>query len=138
MKNPTETSPKQLRAIRTLISKFNFEEEDKESIVMAFTGGRTKHISRMYFAEAAALVGHLKGMDVESASADKMRNKVLMYAHEMNWRFPGSVKIDMAHVNNWCLEFSYLHKKLDEYTHKELPVLVTQIEKAYKSYLEKK
>lgn len=139
-------TPGQLKAIRTLLSKLGMEEEDKESIVQAFTAGRTNHISNMFFAEAAALVGHLKSMDGESASADRMRNKILSYAHEMNWHLPpspspkerGVPKIDMDHVNNWCCEYGYLHKKLDAYTYKELPALVTQFEQVYKSYLKGK
>jgi hypothetical protein len=124
----------QLQAIYTLLGKHGLREE-KESIVSAFTAGKTTSVRAMKFGEAAALIEHLKGMDHEDSAGDKMKKKILSMAHEMGWRIKGTEKIDMDHVNNWCKSFSYLKKSLDEYTYKELPKLVTQFEEVYKSYL---
>jgi hypothetical protein len=88
--------------------------------------------------EAAALIGHLKSLDNEEKGSTKMRNKIISMAYEMNWTKAskdGALGIDMDHVNNWCKSYGYLKKKLDNYTYKELPQLVSQFEGVYKSYL---
>ena len=122
----------QLRAIHALLGEHGLRDE-KESIVEAFTGGRTTHSSKMSGKEAAALIGHLKSLNPVNNRADKMRNKILSMAHEMQWEKEG--KVDMEHLNNWCLSKSYLKKKLDDYEYNELPKLVTQFEQVYKSHL---
>lgn len=124
----------QVKAIYSLLGAHGLRDE-KESIVSAFSGGKTTSVRALSFNEAAALIGHLKSLDRADNGAVKMRNKILSMAHEMNWRNPGTTEIDMDHVNNWCINRSYLKKKLDAYTHDELPALVTQFEQVYKSYL---
>lgn len=57
-------------------------------------------------------------------------------AHEMNWHIAGTTKIDMKRLDGWCSRFSYKKKHLDSYTYKELPTLVSQFEKVYKSFLQ--
>jgi predicted ATP-grasp superfamily ATP-dependent carboligase len=139
------STPEHIKAIYTLLGQ-NHLRDEKENIVSAFTGGRTNSVRKMYYAEAAALIGHLKSMDVTEERSTKMRNKILSMAHEMNWTKPVGSKqlavgkgasIDMEHVNNWMLSKSYLKKKLDDYTYTELPKLVTQFEEVYKSHLKK-
>jgi hypothetical protein len=127
-------NPKQVRAIYALLGDHHLRDE-KEALVSAFTGGRTTHVTDMHHREAYALIDHLKSLNPEQRANDKMRNKILSMAHEMGWRLKGTVKVDMDHVNNWCLQKSYLHKRLDAYTHQELPKLVSQFEEMYKSYL---
>jgi hypothetical protein len=124
----------QLGAIHTLLQKHGLKD-DKKSIVKAFTAGRTESSKQMTRDEAAALIGHLKSLEPEEVRADRMRNKIISLAHEMNWRIAGTDNIDMNHVNNWCLKSGYLKKPLDDYAYNELPKLVTQFEEVYKSYL---
>jgi hypothetical protein len=126
----------QLTAIHALLSELHLRDE-KESIIREFTGGRTTSSRSMTKAEARALIAHLKSVDPKDKGAEKMRNKVLSMCHEMGWRIPGTDRIDMDHVNNWCVSRSYLKKKLDDYTHKELPLLVTQVEQFYQSFLKR-
>ncbi|NOS92472.1 MAG: hypothetical protein HOP30_11155 [Cyclobacteriaceae bacterium] len=133
----------QVKAIYTLLGKFGLRDE-KESLVRYFTNKRTESTREMKPNEAAALIGHLKSMDVTDTGSTKMRNKILSMAHEMGWSSSAKAsedklkkKIDMEHVNNWCVSRSYLHKPLDEYTYNELPKLVTQFEEVYKSHLKK-
>jgi len=130
----TFTNSEQLKAIYTLLKK-NHIGDEKESIVSAFTANRTKHVSEMYGKEAAALIGHLKSLDVTDVRSEKMRNKILSMAHEMNWRIKGTEKVNMEHVNNWCKTYGYGKKSLDEYQYNELPRLVTQFEEVYKSHI---
>lgn len=147
--NEMKANFEQIKAIYALLGKHGLREE-KESIVGSFTAGRTNSTKAMTKAEAAALIGHLKSLDPTDTRSDKMRNKILSMAHEMNWCLTASPlaspltlskgegekrKVDMAHVNNWCVKSGYLHKPLDEYTYNELPRLVSQFEEVYKSYL---
>jgi hypothetical protein len=137
-------SQEQVKAIYTLLGKFGLRDE-KESIVRSFTANRTDSTRAMKDKEAAALIGHLKSMDVVDTRSDKMRKKILSMAHEMGWSSSAKAtedkqakkKIDMEHVNNWCKSRSYLHKPLDDYTYNELPKLVSQFEEVYKDYLKK-
>jgi hypothetical protein len=137
-------SQEQVKAIYTLLGKFGLRDE-KESIVRSFTANRTDSTRAMKDKEAAALIGHLKSMDVVDTRSDKMRKKILSMAHEMGWSSSAKAtedkqakrKIDMEHVNNWCKSHGYLHKPLDDYTYNELPRLVSQFEQVYKDYLKK-
>jgi len=132
----------QLRAIHALLNDNNLKDE-KDSIVQAFTAGRTTHSSKMTKGEAAALIGHLKSLDETDKRATKMRNKILSIAHELGWTKllkspignPDVKKVDMEHVNNWCLQYGHKKKKLDDYDYNELPMLVTQFEEVYKNQL---
>lgn len=126
----------QIAAIHTLLAKQGLKD-DKRDIVRSFTAGRTESVKEMRNEEAAALIGHLKSMDPEEKSADKMRNKILSMAHEMGWRKPGTERIDMDHVNGWMRSKSYLKKDLDAYRFGELPKLVSQFEEVYKSFIKK-
>jgi hypothetical protein len=127
----------QVKKIYTLLGQHGLRDE-KDSIVSAFTAGKTSSVRAMSFHQAAALIGHLVSLDPLENSNTKMRNKIISMAYEMHWTKPsasGVHMIDIDHVNNWCLSKSYLKKKLDDYTHSELPKLVSQFEEVYKSYL---
>ena len=125
-----------MKAIHTLLNKQGLKEE-KDSIVKSFTAGRTTHSSQMLFEEAASLIGHLKKLDPHDIASDKMRNKILSMAHEMNWRIKGTEKVDIDHVNAWCISHGYLKKKLDDYKYNELPKLVSQFDEVYKGFIKK-
>jgi hypothetical protein len=124
----------QVKAIYSLLGQHGLRDE-KENIVSAFTGGKTNSVRAMSFEEAKALISHLKTLDPSDKASDKMRNKIISMAHEMSWRIEGTDRIDMKHLNGWCIAHSYLKKKLDDYKHNELPKLVSQFEEVYKSYL---
>jgi hypothetical protein len=122
----------QLRAIHALFNK-NGLTDDKKSIVSSFTAGRSESTKDLSYAEAGALIGHLKSLDVTDKRSDKMRNKILSLAHEMNWTKKGYV--DMERINSWCMKYGHAHKALDGHTYEELPKLVSQFEEVYKQYL---
>ena len=151
MKTITEN---QLRAIHTLMGKFNVtDKKDKESIISTFSAKRTTSSKELTFNEAGAIIEHFQSMDLSQRRSERMRNKILMFAHEMGWETSPSVplrveregsprtdikpkkKVDIERINNWCIKFGYLHKKLDEYTYEELPKLVSQFEEVYKGHL---
>lgn len=124
----------QLTIIHTLLNKHKMSAH-KGDIVSGFTAGRTESSREMDIKEAAAMIRHLKTLDPDAKRAERMRRKIISLAHEMNWKLP-SGKIDMKHVDGWCIRLSYLHKKLDAYSLSELPRLVTQFENGpYKHYI---
>ena len=143
----------QIVILQTIINKDNNLKAAKEDIVSEASKGRTTSVGKLLFAEADSLIKALKKdepMKKEVNKADpchKMRGKILSHAHELGWhkkdkngitiRDPGTQKpkIDFDRVNEWCIKFGYLHKKLDRYTYEELPTLVSQFQKVYKNYL---
>ncbi|NNV54546.1 hypothetical protein [Limnovirga soli] len=126
-------TPQHLKQLNTLVSKRGISKDDKAVMVQGFSDGRCSSSKELLQAEALEMIKHLQTLQPNAAAAAKMRNKVIYYAHEMNWRIDG--KIDMPRLDNWCVKYSYLHKKLDYYEYKELPRLITQIEFVYKDYL---
>lgn len=107
--------------------------EQKESLVFAFTNGRSRSSKDLTFNEAGDLIAHLKNID----SGHKMRRKIIKLAHEMGWKLAGSSQIDMAAIDAWCVKYGFGKKRLNDYTAKELPKLVTQFENGpYKHYLQ--
>lgn len=126
----------QLMTIHTLFSKLGMTKEQKDTIVTGFLGGRSKSSKDLTVKEATSLISHLKSLDPSEKKAEVMRRKILSLAHEMGWKKPGSTSIDMIRVDQWCIKYSYAHKKLNHYTLPELPKLVTQFEQGpYKHYL---
>lgn len=110
--------------------------DDKEVMILGFTGGRSSSRSDLTFLEAKKLIQHLKQTDPNEPAADKMRKKIISLAHEMHWKLP-SGKADMKRIDEWAKKYGYKHKSLDNYSYKELPTLVSQFENMYKGFLNK-
>ncbi len=132
-------SGKQTGLIKTLIKKLGADSVD---IALDYSDGRTEHISKLYSNEASQLIKWLlnEAGQTRENPADVMKNKILAIAHEMHWELPftrngKSNIIDMVRVDGWCIKYGYLNKPLDDYTEAELPRLVTQFQKAHKSFV---
>ena len=143
----------QIIIIQSIINKNPNLKAAKEDIVSEVSKGRTTSVAALLFAEADSLIKGLKKETTfkkEVNKADpchKMRGKILSHAHELGWhkkdakgnliRDPATnkTKIDFERVNEWCIKYGYLKKKLDKYTYDELPKLVWQFKEAYKDYL---
>ena len=145
----------QLKCLHTIISKAGIPLERKVDMCMGFSDGRTTSSRELYDYEAKAMIAHLKSLDPEEKGKQKMIGKILYYAHEMQWTVwsrkseVGSLKsenrkpitdnrhlvADIDRINAWCEKYSYLKKKLDDYTYSELPKLVSQFQNVYKSFL---
>lgn len=119
----------------------------KADMISGITQGRTESTKELTFAEAAALIQSLN-MDKAAAQKDegkKMRASIVAMAYEMRWIGTQTVveekrvivKDDFTRLDNWMLKFSYLKKKLFDYTYKELPTLVTQFKAVYADHLKK-
>ena len=127
-------TPGQLKCISTIFSTLKTDKELKADIIMGFTGGRSGSTKDLLKHEAAELIKHLKTTDPNAAAIDRMKKKILYYAHEMNWYTPDR-KVDVKRVDEWCLKFGQVKRKLDNYTYQELPNLVSQFAGVYKHYL---
>jgi hypothetical protein len=128
----------QLKKLHTIVSKQKIDEETKRMMISGFSGGRTLSSKELSFTEAAAIIQHIEKHDPQYLSLQKMRGKILYYAHEMGWRKQGSGGKPVADgkaVDEWMLKYSYRHKKLDAYLYEELPILVTQFEAVYRTYI---
>jgi hypothetical protein len=130
----------QLVCINTIISKRNIGKEAKEVMVQGFSGGRASSSKDLTFAEAAAMIKHLKQNDPHKASVEKMKGKILYYAREMGWtktNANGKQVCDVKAIDNWCLKFGCVKRKLDSYTFDELTKVLTQFQFVYKDYLKR-
>jgi len=144
----------QIITIQSIINTNPNLKEAKEDLIMDASGGRTISVKELTFQEASGIISALKNSQTtfkkEVNKADpchKMRGKILSHAHELGWhkkdaqgnliRDPttNKPKIDFDRVNEWCVKYGYLHKKLDKYTYEELTKLVWQFKEAYKGYL---
>lgn len=107
-------------------------------MVNGFSVGRSTSTKDLYDHEAAAMLAHLQQNDPNRQGIEKMKGKIFYYCHEMGWtklNVTGKRVVDMKRLEEWCLNRSYLHKKIDWYSYKELPKLVSQFEEVYKSYI---
>lgn len=130
----TKITTPQLRCIYALLTKLKLKETD---IVPGFTKDDRETVPQLTKQEAIAIIGWLKENDPEEKKAEKQRRYIISMTHELGWRIPGTTKADMKRLDEWMVASSYLHKKLNSYTPKELPKLVTQFQSMYKGYLNK-
>lgn len=138
-------TPEQLRCLNTIVSKFKIAKDDKEMMVLGFSGGRATSSKDLWFDEASAMIKHLKANDPNAASVQRMKGKILYLAHEMGWyvenskrNSKGKLQLDLQRIDNWCLKYGYIKRKFDNYSYEELPKLVTQFhDYVYQDYLKK-
>lgn len=125
----------QHKLVMTLFNKLGLMPH-KESIVAGFSNGKTTSTRALDHYASLQLIRWLKSQDTQEKKCLPMRNKILYYAHLLGWTKQnpqGKIVANVQRVDEWMLKYSYLKKKLHSYTYKELPILVTQFEKMYKS-----
>lgn len=134
----TPINNNQIKRIHFLLRASGLQAQ-KQSLVVGFSKGRCESTKNLSFEEARQLINYLQAEANSSpvgggreVAANRMRRKILSYCHNMKWEnADGSV--NMEALDKWCLHYSYLRKKLQEYTYKELPKLVSQVQKVYAS-----
>jgi hypothetical protein len=128
----------EIKHIRGLLSKAGYTEPgNKEDQCMFYSKGRTISLKAMHHAETQDMIRGLKeelGM-VDVSPDQKMRRKIISMAHEMGLHIPGTNKIDMVEVNNWCINKSGHKKPLNDLNHFELTKAVTTYSMLYAAYL---
>jgi hypothetical protein len=130
----------QLVCINTIISKRNIAKEDKEVMVLGFTANRASSSKDLTFDEATAMIKHLKENDPHKDSIEKMKGKMMYYAREMGWTKTNAKNkqvCDVKRIDDWCLKFGSIKRKLDSYTFDELTKVLTQFQFVYKDYLKR-
>ncbi|MNS37845.1 hypothetical protein D3C72_700780 [compost metagenome] len=125
----------QKAAIATLMNKVNIKGEAVKEMVQGFTNGRTDSRANLHFEEANAMIRHLKELDPDYNDCNRMRGKILALAHEMFWHIPGTTKIDMKRIDEWCMKLGKYKKRLNQHLKNELPALITQFEHVHASFL---
>lgn len=129
------STPAQRQKIGYLISRLSLDNDTKEELIYVHTDGRSTSIRDLRFEEADKVIKSLVSGSVQyHTPKEKMVRKILSMAHEMNWELKTG-KIDMERVNNWCVNYGYLHKPLDQYTGRELPQLVSAFENMHLKHL---
>lgn len=129
-------SKQQLIAINVLVNKMHIDKETKAIMVQGFTGGRANSSKDLLLNEATEMIKHLKSLDPDEKSAEKMRRNIIAMAHEIGWEVAGG-KADMPRINGWCKKYGGKNKELNAYTLQELPNLVTAFKKVYLHILSK-
>lgn len=107
----------------------------KANIIGGISFGRTESSKDLTDEEVNHLIEYLKAQEKDNTAAQRMRRKIISMAHQLHWHLPGTQKIDMEHVNSWCTQYGYGHKKLNDYTYPELPKLVTQFKNVFSGIL---
>ncbi len=136
----SQISEGQKKCINTLMSKQKLQATRK-AIISGASGERTESSSELTFDEANQLIKYLKGRDKEEQAADKMRKKIIAMAYEYA-KIPANgtaeeKKETVARLNEWCIQYGYLHKELNKYTYAELPKLVTQFQHVLSDYFKR-
>lgn len=141
MRNMTPTITKEQKTtIHVLLGKMGRgdDKEYKESLVSDFTDRRETSTTQMQWSEAEAMIEALRRVTVDPHEEDikTMRRKMFYYMHNMSWYVPGSnKKLDYDRLDNWCLTYGKVKKKLTQYEYLELVDILTQFELVYRSFL---
>lgn len=157
MKNIT---PALITRLQTLRREQKLTDDAYRAMIAGVSDGRTTSTKELTQVEAFSAINSLVGIqhtqrihegDKELTEVDKMRRKILSRFHRMKWYLPGVAPIastatgglvvgqlDYKRINQWMVDYSYLHKPLNKYSESELPDLVSQVDKVYKSILKNK
>ncbi len=112
-----------------LIGKLSIDKERKEDLVFEYSEGRCTSSADLLYTEMAQLIIFLRKQTTGTfLPGNNQRKKILSLFHELGYELPGG-KIDWKRVNGWLMKYGYLHKGLNDYTLKELPKLVSQVER---------
>ena len=112
---------------------------DRQEMVQRVAEKKTS-LKQLKLTEYDKLIAHMNNFINDHKKAKKdasndMRRKIIALFAKMGY-LNDDGRVDMGRVYWWVKKHGYLKKNLNEYTQKELPVLVTQAEKVYISYIE--
>lgn len=112
---------------------------ERSELIEDFTNGKKQSLQKLTPWEYNELLNWLNrtfpaGEDPKKAQSNQMRRKVIALFRKMGYQENG--KADMERIYAWVLKYGILKKAMNEYTHDELPQLVTQVETVYKKHLQ--
>jgi hypothetical protein len=130
--------------------------EDRHELVYSFTEGRTSDTKELSDSEVDGILSQLTGKRPQThidrlseagyqyshrsrvapegrfAEGHQSRRRILSLCYQIGWTVydPGKGKmvVDMARLNNWCVQYGHMHQPLMDYRPHELGKLVTQFE----------
>jgi len=115
---------------------------ERSEIIADFTNGQKNSLKQLTDWEYNELIRRLNStMSQQLPKYDvnnplqKQRRKVIALLCKV-----GMLKndtADMPRIYAWVRQYGYLHKNFNDYTYEEIPKLVTQAEKFYKSHIER-
>lgn len=132
-------------AIESKLKKSGYKG-DRHDLIMDFTKDQKSGLSDLTPSEYLHFILWLnqsfeslintekKEVDPIAEKCNKMRRKIIAIFHKMDYRLPGG-KIDMEHVNEWCIKYGHKHVQLNDYKYNELTKLLTQAENYYKTHI---
>lgn len=123
---------KQIGAIYALVKKLNL---DKANVVWGASAGRTEHVSELSNEEANLLIKYLKSQDPDEAKCEKARKVIISMAHELGYRKPGTTKVDMVKLDEWCMKYGKYKKKLNQHKLDELNKLQWQFGEYHRKFV---
>lgn len=127
----------QIKMLQYQRRQHGMDEETYRAMLHEASNGRTTSTKELTQEEAFRLIDKLVRQTSNDVACDRMRKKIIGMARELGW-LTTEGKADMERVNNWCCRYGFGKKKLNFYSEKELPKLVSQFEYGpYKSHLSK-
>lgn len=141
-----DISKPQITAIQTALRAQQLQEQ-KQQLVLQYTGQRTSSVAAMYFSEAQELLKMLNGHRPQPQQRDKLIRSIIAMAREMGVIIRKAVvndagaieqKSDYSQFNKWLLTKSTAKKaSLNHCSPDELLKLVNQYKAIYKDWLRK-
>lgn len=144
-------TPGQIKKLHLFLNKVKtLPKEEREAfkrdLIKHYSSNRTESVKELNFYEANQVINHIKAIveeDKPDDPADVMRKKIISMLREVGYEKFDTIKnrkvADMQRIYKLIKEKGYLKPKyLNEYTHDELPKLVSQIENIYITTLKKK
>lgn len=151
-KTTNSRTPGQNKVFHSLCNQLKLDTDTKAVIAYQFSVGRTEHTSELTKDEMREVIETLeqqiadnndkiasrkqpatRNQPTDFERGDRMRKRILSMCYENGWTVYNGAKgkhvVDMDHLNEWMVKYSYLHKPLNSYTYNELGPLVTQFEK---------
>lgn len=108
---------------------------ERAEIIADFTDNKKRSIKDLTPHEYNEFVNWLQKTFITPAEvkSDNMRKKIISMFFRMGYVVNG--QSDMPRIYSWTEKYGYLKKPLNSYSYTELPALVSQVEKVYKSHL---
>lgn len=129
-----KSTNQQKGAIAVLINKLGLKEQ-KGAIVAGFSSMGHESTKELTEQEARQLIMHLKTLDPDEKKCEKLRKTIISMAHEMGYRKPGTTKVDMVKLDDWCVNYGKYKKKLNQHKYDELLVLQWQFKQYHDKFI---
>lgn len=108
------------------------DTDDRHALIHTYTGGRTSSTKNLTDKEGLSIIEDISKMFPTNAP-DRMRKKVIALFRSMGVETQG--KADMVKIDDWCVQYGHKHRPLNDYRVKELPKLISQVQKVYEDWL---